>query len=299
MKYIVSIIISFVIGAFTMKAFDNYNIKESNNAIELSGSNKETIKTSDSLSQPTQQAHDKSELILLEHCKRKDNAQALFVENSTFKSVGSFSELVSSIPSEQAELFQNLNEDLYGLINFKDEYTYELLKNNGLPTPEELEFVHSTTTSDLIDEIRYIYKQSEDNYTYPKKMHRLTALTLNKAINEFIYEYKKYYPNYIYGEKIEDFGNKDWPEDVLAAEENVQILRGWSVSDLAIARMAALRYREVSHIAIGDHKDTLLGKAAYISNQIPRWDAKQYFETGNWEEDEVNQFYSILNGMSR
>jgi len=171
------------------------------------------------------------------------------LDNAKIVEADSYEELLKNVDPTTEALYQQLNSDFYNLFNFSDAKHYQLLVENGMPTPEELVYVQQSDTQDLIDQIRAIKISEDTSNNIRLKRQKLASLAFNKSINELVKEIQNYHDEYQLGDDLSKYENLDYthaPAEVKQAMDNVTSLWGRAYGNLAVTHLARARFNEIN-----------------------------------------------------
>jgi|GEM_PF-5197949 len=131
-----------------------------------------------------------------------------FVPDAKPLSADNYQQALQQLSREDAALYAQLNDSLYGLLEYDNPQDYQRLLQHGLPTPQELRYVYSKPLSQLRKEMRALINQMYDlidaqGIAYQSDaLYRINALIKNRVIDELVSEYKQYNPAYKDGDPM-------------------------------------------------------------------------------------------------
>jgi hypothetical protein len=141
-----------------------------------------------------------------------------FVPDAKPFTADTYQQALQQLNRQDAELFEQLNQSLFGSFNFVNPQQYQSLLRLGMPTTEELRYVHSKPLEVLLQEQRQLRNQlsalnQSEQASAIQNYDRLIALLKNRAADEMLAEYRQYHAGYQTGEPILE--QADWPSDLV------------------------------------------------------------------------------------
>ena len=174
----------------------------------------------------------------------------LFLPESEYIEAQSYSDLIAEVSSENAVLYENLNQNFFNAFTFSNKQELDRALANGFPSPQELEYVYGRDVDDLIDDI-YLMRSKINLTSHPDfpKVEKLGVLTFNRALDDLISTVIKYRPDYQVGDPLTEFQQVQkgiLPSDVEQAINRVMRLRGLATGNLASSYLVAARFNELN-----------------------------------------------------
>ena len=175
-----------------------------------------------------------------------------FVPDAKPLSADNYQQALQQLSREDAALYAQLNDSLYGLLEYDNPQDYQRLLQHGLPTPQELRYVYSKPLSQLRKEMRTLINQMYDlidtqGIAYQSDaLYRINALIKNRVIDELVSEYKQYNPAYKDGDPMPK--EENWPSHL--KELHFEVMRSiglLSARDNVIDKISKFKmYRSIS-----------------------------------------------------
>lgn len=180
-----------------------------------------------------------------------------FLENATIVPAANYDELLKNVDANTEELYQNLNNDFYNLFQFSSIKEYNRLLANGMPTPEELEYVYQTDIESLIDQIRAIKLTKDTPKNIRLNREKLTSLVFNRAMGELVGQIKDSHYDYQVGDiipEVSNIGKGQVPAELEQTLIDVMALWGQARGGLATTNLARVRFEELNLFDQGEDR---------------------------------------------
>lgn len=175
-----------------------------------------------------------------------------FVPDAKPLSADNYQQALQQLSREDAALYAQLNDGLYGLLEYDNPQEYRRLLQHGLPTPEELRYVYSKPLRQLRKEMHVLTMKMLDlseagGLGYQSQaLSRMNALVRNRVLDELVSEYKQYNPAYKDGDPMAE--KENWPSHLKELHQEVILSIGLiSAPDNVIDKISKFKmYRSIS-----------------------------------------------------
>jgi hypothetical protein len=175
-----------------------------------------------------------------------------FVPDATPLSADNYQQALQQLSREDAALYVQLNDSLFGLLEYDNPQEYRRLLQYGLPTPEELRYVYSKPLRQLRKEMHVLTMKmldlsEEGGIGYQSQaLSRMNALVRNRVLDELVSEYKQYNPAYKDGDPMAE--KENWPSHLKELHQEVILSIGLiSAPDNVIDKISKFKmYRSIS-----------------------------------------------------
>ncbi|MFT6331629.1 MAG: hypothetical protein ACJAYN_003592 [Bermanella sp.] len=172
------------------------------------------------------------------------------IETSIVELKNTFSVYIESLEPEIADYYKQLNNDLFGALQFSDRTEYETLLINGFPSETEVKFLIDNEvlfTSNMLfaERINSVEANLDGNIS----SSNLRAANLVRAIRNLEQSVQYYIPHYTLGAPFpvsSDWPSKTKPELIDSKIKELIIARAAINSEYALDKLALARFLELN-----------------------------------------------------